>query len=308
MPSWPSGETRRRSAIRARSCPRPPMRRPGIVVEQRALASAALRPALAARRPWLRRAPPAARPAPPRAPGRCAALAGVEALGGQEQRRAARSPIARITKGEITAGMSPSRTSAERELRAFAAIAMSQAATSPTPAADGRTLHHARSPASGTRRPCSIICERPRVARFRSSRSRRLRFIQFRSAPAEKLLPRAGKHDRAHGGILAQRPRTPSVSSGISASSKALCSSRAVRASDPGDGPSRVDRQTSVRHAASHPEHAEARRPIGALRPPRAPGPARGGVGRVDHAVVPQPGGGVVGMALASRTARGSAP
>ena len=60
---------------------------------------------------------------------------------------------------------------------------------------------------------------------------------------------------------------------------------------------------------ASHPEDAEGRVAQRARwRRRTAPGPAPCGCRRVDHAVVPQPGGGVVGVALASRTAPGSAP
>src|SRR6185437_12769974 len=123
-----------------------------------------------------------------------------------------------------------------------------------------------------------------------------MRRIQFRSAPAENDLP-APESTTTRMPFSASMERSASVSSAISASSNALCRSGRFMVTSP-IGPWRS--MASEVMEVSHPEHAEPRVLDGRVEGRReAQGEHAARVHRIDHAVVPEAGGGVVGMALA---------
>src|SRR6478672_5711697 len=202
--------------------------------------------------------------------------------------------MAATTYGEITAGMRPSFASESAKVACCEATAMSQHATRPTPP-----------PYAG---PCTRAmvglrkCARVRISaaspmasrRFSSSEKPAMRFIQFRSAPAEKERP-APESTTRRTPSSASMERNASVSSAMSASSNALWRSGRFMVMTP-TGPCRSIARLVV---ISHAEHAEARLLPGCVvggGERQAQHAAR--VGRVDHAVVPEPRGGVVGVAL----------
>src|SRR5512132_1046755 len=123
-----------------------------------------------------------------------------------------------------------------------------------------------------------------------------MRCIQLRSAPAEKLLPLARSTTTRAAGSAPSR-RKACVSSAMTSSSKALCTSGRSRVTVA--TPSGRVSITTLLIVTSHPEHAEGRllhRRVQRGGEPEAEHHA--GVGRIDDAVVPQASAGVVGMSL----------
>src|SRR5580658_1329285 len=124
-----------------------------------------------------------------------------------------------------------------------------------------------------------------------------MRRIQSRSAPAEKLLP-APRRTTARTASSAPNRPSVSVNSAISRSSKALCKSGRLRVTVATPRASTVWIRVSLIGSASHPEQAEFagldRRVEGGRK---AEGEHQPGLGRIDHAVVPEPGAGVIGVA-----------
>src|SRR5690606_9638150 len=128
-------------------------------------------------------------------------------------------------------------------------------------------------------------------------------FIQLRSAPAEKDLP-APVSTTTRTASLPSRSRSVAVSSAITSALKALCRSGrlSVSVATPRSSIS-LRIHGSLMRLLLHPEHAVARRRCmareavhgGSQRQPEHA--AR--VGGIDDAVIPQPRGSVVGMALA---------
>ena len=122
----------------------------------------------------------------------------------RNQRRASRGPIARMTKGAITAGTMPSRTSLVANCALSAAMAMSQAATRPTPPPSAAPLTMAIT-ASGTRRGAQHQLERARVGAVALLVVGRGALHPVEVGAGREALAGAGQHDGAHGGVLAQR-------------------------------------------------------------------------------------------------------
>ena len=192
-PSWPSAEARRSAMIRRRSTSRTSsVGRPatprssafgrGDRARRRlqqlahALVDRGVELASRARRGGRGRSPP---PAPP----------GIARRSGTARARRT-TPILRTTYGEMTAGTRPSRTSVKPNCAPSAATATSATATSPRrrraprpararprPSASGRSSRTARR--ARARRPGSRSRVKPATV-----------FIQSRSAPAQKTVPR----------------------------------------------------------------------------------------------------------------------
>src|SRR5574343_1020487 len=194
-------------------------------------------------------------------------------------------------------GLMPNLTSEVANTALVEATAMSQAEARPMP------------PPSAA--PCTramvgfFISARVRSMRARARASLRLssmpllaaRFIQLRSAPAEKLLPRPAR-TTTRTSASSSRATQAAVSSAIRVSSKALCrSGRFIQivATGPFSSISRAVNMV----CSLHPEDAElgffGR---GVHRRRQAETEYAAGVGRIDDAVVPQAGRGVVGVAL----------
>src|SRR5450631_1915 len=133
--------------------------------------------------------------------------------------------------------------------------------------------------------------------RFSSIEKPAMRFIQFRSAPAENDLP-APDRTIARIPSSASIERRASVISAISTSSNALWRSGRFMVMSP-RGPCRSMARDSLTRFPLHAEDAEARLFDGRIQgcsESEAEDPAR--VGRVDDAVVPEPRRRIVRMAL----------
>src|SRR5258706_1860602 len=200
----------------------------------------------------------------------------------------------------MTAGMRPSFTSESAKAASYVATAMSQHATSPTPPPSAAPCTRAM---VGLRR-CAMVrmsAARPIASRrFSSSEKPAMRFIQFRSAPAENDLP-APESTTTRMPSSASIERNASVSSAMSASSKALWRSGRFMVTMPTEPCRSIARASLIRlvRGSSHAQDAEARllgRCVGGDGKRQAQHAAR--IGGVDHAVVPEPRAGVVGMAL----------
>src|SRR3954467_9979117 len=137
--------------------------------------------------------------------------------------------------------------------------------------------------------------ESPMASRWFSSFEKPdMRFIQFRSAPAENDLP-APESTTMRTESSPSISRKDWVSSAMSASSNALWRSGRLRVMRP-TGPW----CSMAREVMSHAEDAEVRRLLGRVarhREREAEDAAR--VRRVDDAIVPEARGGVIGVALA---------
>src|SRR5574343_165892 len=194
-------------------------------------------------------------------------------------------------------GLMPNLTSEVANTALVEATAMSQAEARPMP------------PPSAA--PCTramvgfFISARVRSMRARARASLRLssmpllaaRFIQLRSAPAEKLLPRPAR-TTTRTSASSSRATQAAVSSAIRVSSKALCrSGRFIHrvATGPFSSISRAVNMV----CSLHPEDAELRffgRCI--HRGGKAEAEHAAGICRIDDAIVPEARRGVVGVAL----------
>src|SRR4051794_9760056 len=204
----------------------------------------------------------------------------------------------------MTAGISPSRTSDRLKLAASDAIAMLQQATNPTPPPNAAPWTRAT---VGLGRKLSTRINSAKAlasARFSAWPYPAILCIQPRSAPAEKLFPSARSTIALTLSSLPSRRRTP-VRSAMTVSLKALWTSARFRVTV-----ATPSSRFSVRICLSfivlppcaipsHPEHAELGwRDRGVEGSGDAEPQRHAGVGRIDDAVVPQPGAGVIGMAL----------
>src|ERR1700691_958178 len=194
----------------------------------------------------------------------------------------------------MVAGTRPIRTSETAKTASAAATAMSQQLTSPTPPAKAAPLTRATTGFGISLRVRSISARPMASATFRVSSSPAMRFIQLMSPPAEKALP-APVSTTTRTLPSAPRVRKAPANSAISASSKALRTSGRLRVRVTTPRLSAANRIALI----SHPEDAEA----GGLDRRVEAGRNRHGEHTarflgVDHAVIPQPCAGVIGMAL----------
>src|SRR5574343_487131 len=194
-------------------------------------------------------------------------------------------------------GLMPNLTSEVANTALVEATAMSQAEARPMPPPSAAPCTRAMVGFFISAMVRSILA-RPRASlRFSSMPLLAARRIQLRSAPAEKLLPRPARTaDRTS--ASASRATKAAVSSEIRVSSKALWrSGRFIQTVATGPFSS-ISRAVNMR-CSLHPEDAElgffGR---GVHRGGEAQAEHAAGVGRIDDAVVPEAGGGVVGVAL----------
>ena len=101
--------------------------------------------------------------------------------------------MAAITYGEMTAGIRPNFASDNENVATCVPTAISQHATNPTPPPSAAPCTRAM---VGFERPCNVdisVASALASRRFSSGEYSAMRFIQLRSAPAEKDLPAADK-------------------------------------------------------------------------------------------------------------------
>src|SRR6202521_4025386 len=205
--------------------------------------------------------------------------------------------MAATTYGEITAGTRPSFASVSENVAVCVATAMSQHATRPTPppyaAPCTRATVGLRKCAMVRMSAASPIASR----RFSSIENPAMRFIQFRSAPAENDFP-APDNTTTRMPSSASMERNASVSSAMTASSNALWRSGRFMVTSP-IGPCLSIATALIDSSPSHAEDAEARLLDGRVESRREGEPQDSArIDGIDDAVVPQPRRGVVGMAL----------
>ena len=209
----------------------------------------------------------------------------------------------------MVAGIRPSRASEKANCASSAAIAISQA----RPARRRRPW-----PRPAPRRwSASAWCSggaASRPASARRPRSRASRVAGHALHPGEigaggEALAAAGQEHDARMAASPPAVASAAVSSAISPSSKALWQLGPVQREGRLAPLRSISMQLMTTHPGSHPEDAEARLLDGRVEGRREAEPQHPpAVGRGDDAVVPEPRAGVIGMALASRIGRGSAP
>src|SRR5574343_606635 len=194
-------------------------------------------------------------------------------------------------------GMMPNLTSEVAKTALPEATAMSQAAARPIPPPRAAPWTRAMVGFFISASVRSILAKARASFRLSSRPLLAARFIQLRSAPAEKLLPRPARTTTRISSSLSIATQA-AVSSAIRVSSKALCrSGRFIQivATGPFSSISRAVNMVG----SLHPEDAELGffgRGVHRGREAKAEYPP--GISRVDDAVVPQAGRGVVGVAL----------
>src|SRR6266850_6868869 len=206
--------------------------------------------------------------------------------------RARPGPMRAMTKGEITAGRIPSFTSVKPNCTDSTAIPISHAATRPAPPPNAAPWTRAMTGFGHFAIARYIPANLRASSMFSSCEYWTMRFIQFRSAPAQKDFPFP---PRTMTRTSARQPSSlnASLTRGINSSLNALCVS----------GLSSVTRATgfwtSTFNMGLHPENAEAcffHRGIHGRGNSQSKN--HSGVRRINDTIIPEPGRAVVSVPL----------
>ena len=204
------------------------------------------------------------------------ASSAVNASAVRNQRRAA-APIFASTKGEMVAGVRPSRTSERRNCAPSIATAISAQATSPTPPPVTWPWATTITGLAQSLMAASMLESPMASAWFSASFLPAAARIQSRSAPAEKLLPLPASTMARTSSAWPNRVKASS-SAAMSSALKALCRSGRFSVSRAVPQSSRVSSSIAITSGTCRtefPAPAAAMMPPGSTPPRRACLPAR---------------------------------